>query len=132
MAGDFVEGVQAKLVERRPPIWEPTNLSEVAAKSVEKLLSSNEALPEGFVLETVGGSSQGRASFGLPNEEFVKDVLKRLSERNKRNGALNERAVLDEMEIELRGKHGVRDRVLEILRRKTKEGLVWKKTLMPL
>jgi 3-hydroxyisobutyryl-CoA hydrolase len=127
MAGDFVEGVQAKLVEKnREPKWEPGKLSEIDTKSVEMLLSSTEALPEGFVLEMVGSSSQGRASFGLPNEDYVKDVLERLRARNKGNGVLNERAVLDEMEIELRGKHGVRDRVLEILKRKTREGLVWK------
>jgi hypothetical protein len=127
MAGDFVEGVRAKLVEKRLPKWKPESLSEVDTKSVEMLLSSNEALPEGFVLEPGVRSSQGRASFGLPKEELVKDVLERLRMRNeKRNGALSERALLDEMEIELRGKHGVRDRVLEILRRKTKEGLVWK------
>lgn len=142
MAGDFVEGVTAKLMKpKRTPIWKPSELSEVPTKSVEKLLSSDAPLPAGFELPvggatTVAGSSQGW-SYGLPKEDYVQKIVARLNERSKKEKKkdkggvfkFRERDVLDEISIELRGKHGLGGRVLEILGRKTTladGSLVWK------
>lgn len=110
-----MEGVEAKLIEKRMPRWKPQSLSDVELESVKRLVRSEEgSLPDGFAPKMVAGSSQGW--YGLPSEEDVKKVVTK-----KREGGIpkSERDVLDEMEIELKGKHGVRERVVEILSRKT-------------
>ncbi|CAG8585687.1 2683_t:CDS:2, partial [Acaulospora colombiana] len=119
---DFVEGVTAKLVDKRPALWKPATLNEVKEADVQSLLNSDAPLPEGFVLANFHGhAGKAQKSYGLPKEEEIEKILKMKSRSMKE--------LMEELEYEYRGKQGLRERVEEIARRKTRlEGdrLVWK------
>lgn len=122
---DFVEGVTAKLVRRQKerPDWQPNTLEEVDWKDVDEyfLLPKNQEQLQ--LLNQSPGSSfltYPHAWIGLPTEEEVRGVVEGV--RRTRKDAV--RHFVKQRE----GKLGTRERVEEILARKTKieDGtLVW-------
>ncbi|KAH7384224.1 3-hydroxyisobutyryl-CoA hydrolase mitochondrial precursor [Phaeosphaeria sp. MPI-PUGE-AT-0046c] len=106
---DFVEGVTARLIERRTdrPNWKPNTLDQVKRRDVDNFFApaeNNEQLP---LISEVDYKEYPHAWIGLPREE---EIL-RVAGGNKAD---------DVVEILLErygGKQGVREKVAEVLER---------------
>jgi len=112
---DFVEGVYARLIERKKerPNWKPNQLEDVTDTEVQKFFSgpTGEAGGQIALLETGEGASYSQyphAWLGLPTEE---EVL-----RLKKSGKSLEE-IVQHFEKEKDGKIGVREKVEEVLER---------------
>lgn len=89
---------------------------------VQELLNSERPLPDGFQLETRAGLAQG-VWYGLPKEEYVERMVEGKAVKD-------EKELIERVEMEYKGKHGVKEKVKEIARRKTEvvdEKLVWRR-----
>lgn len=107
VTGDFEEGVKALLLEKRPAEWQPPRLENLDLNTIEKSFFSIErSLPDGFTLEVLPEAKS--VAYGLPTEAHVEKVL-----------PLGEEELLEVLSYEWKGKHGVRERVVEIMGRKT-------------
>lgn len=121
--GDFVEGVTAKLIEKpkRQAKWNPETLSQVDPKLVEKLLYTEGPLPEGFQLETRG---RPRKDYGLPKESEIKNLVES-------KPGMNVKELIERLEMDYKGKHGLKAKVLDVIERKTRvkddQKLVWRR-----
>lgn len=120
---DFVEGVSAKLIHKpaKTPVWDPPTLDEVADVTVESFFD------QPFTLELL---SQGpetayddypHAWIGLPRETEIEAVVKG-SQR------LDAEGVVQHFLRQKNGKMGVREKVEEVLARRTADNggvLAW-------
>lgn len=122
---DFVEGVSARLI-RKPaetPKWTPATLDEVDDAAVDAFFSKS---PELALLKSGSEASFSHyphAWIGLPREVEVENLV--------RDGNVSDRAaVVAHFVREKNGKMGVREKVQEILERRTEErqggGLQWR------
>lgn len=126
---DFVEGVTATLIRKTAPKWEPATLEEVDWNETDRFF----LLPEGeerLELLNQGASSSylkyPHAWIGLPTEEEVKLVVD--------EGGRSRNQIVKHFVKSREGKLGVKEKVLEILARKsTTEGsaLIWDTTSVP-
>lgn len=122
-AGDFVEGVTAKLIEKgtRPVKWNPETLLEVDQKLVKRLLDSDGSLPKGFQLDETRGRPHS-GWYGLPRESYIQNLVN--------SKPIDKKELIEKIELEFKSKHGVREKVEEVIERKTKtmdEKLVWRR-----
>ncbi|KAF2999677.1 hypothetical protein E8E13_001895 [Curvularia kusanoi] len=106
---DFVEGVSAKLIERKKerPDWKPNTLEEVKKRDVHGFFVGN---PKGEKLPLISDADYNEyphAWIGLPREE---EILRETS------GSKKEDAVAKLLE-KYGGKQGVREKVEEVLER---------------
>lgn len=113
---DFVEGVSAKLIRKskEEPKWEPPTLEEVPDVVVESFFTEPLQLK---LLKTGAGSSYRdypHAWVGLPRETEVEAVVKSSQK-------LDTEGVVQHFLKEKNGKMGVREKVEEILLRRTVE-----------
>jgi len=124
---DFVEGVTARLI-RKPatiPEWQPAALSEVLERDVDDFFR-NPVGERKLQLLTYGAQSQyskyPHAWCGLPTEAEVEEMVK--------EGGKTRRVVLGNFLEAKGGKMGVREKVDEIISRKTTRNeediLAWK------
>lgn len=129
LSGDFVKGVTAKLVTKttEPVDWEPSWAEEMDRALVDNLFDPNkQKLRFEFELQKLMRSGPRHASFGLPNEDDVERAL-----LGKGEGEMGLGQLIEELEFQLKGKHGVRERVAEIVARKARlvDGkVVWIRT----
>lgn len=118
---DFIEGVSALLISKpkRTPSWSKPNVSAV---SDDEVYSFFDATPELELLKTGDGADYldyPHAWTGLPREREVAAAVKQEKTRED---------VVEEFIKSRDGKQGVREKVEEVLQRKTKageEGLSW-------
>jgi len=112
---DFVTGVSARLIDKKPgrPDWKPATLQEVT--SVDDFFSTD---PRGLeLLQTDPKLQYSEIEYpwlGLPTEADVKDVLDFDKEQSKE-------LVLEHFRMKTHGKMGVREKVTEILDRLASE-----------
>jgi hypothetical protein len=107
-------------ITKRLPQWNPPTLLRVNQESVQELLHSETSLPAAFHLETRAGLPQ-TAWYGLPKEDYVARLIE---ER-----LMNEKELIEHLEMEYKGKHGLKEKVSEMVKRKTvveNEKLVWR------
>lgn len=128
---DFVEGVTALLVDKpkRTPNWTPSSLDDVSRDDVDNFFPSNSAMENSdFELldASAGGSGEDYYQYphrwiGLPGEREVQTKVNELASRQE---------VLDHFLKQTQGKQGVKEKVEEILTRKTKpvgERIEWQR-----
>lgn len=122
---DFVEGVSSLLI-RKPkttPEWKPASVSQVSGKAVDAFFTAHQP---GFQPLRTGPESDYKeyphAWTGLPSEKQVQTYVEKLG---------NKDAVMERILSEKSHKQGVKEKVTEILARKTEpttdgQGLKWK------
>ncbi len=117
---DFVEGVTARLMKpTRDPKWNPSELSEVDTATVDSFFTRKEGVD---VLELLPPVSRDRAndkytdyphaSLALPREADVQRAVKKFGDR---------KAVIEDMLQQWNGKEGVKEKVTDVLSRKTEK-----------
>ncbi|KAJ9658076.1 3-hydroxyisobutyryl-CoA hydrolase [Neophaeococcomyces mojaviensis] len=127
---DFTEGVSALLINKPPtkPNWKPATLDEVSNEDVDSFF----ALPEGIrpleLLESLPGSRRDysdypHAAYALPRESLIEAVVRNVGQKG-------EKAVIKEVLSQCGDKVGVREKVQDVLKRKTErqgDAVVWKR-----
>ena len=113
---DFVEGVMSRLVQKRKPEWQPKDLEGVSRQDVETFFSNDQQQPL-QLLNTGDGTAYDEyphAWIGLPKEKEVEQAVK--------DGPSTSREDIVRHFLSVKnGKMGVREKVEEILARKTQE-----------
>ncbi|PNS19381.1 3-hydroxyisobutyryl-CoA hydrolase, mitochondrial [Sphaceloma murrayae] len=120
---DFVTGVTARLIskEKGRPKWQPNQIEDVTSAQVNEFFATD---PSGLQLLNKAGEAYNdypAAWIGLPREREVERMVKRLPSKSKKE-------VVEYFVGQKEAKMGVREKVEEILMRKTapsKAGLVW-------
>lgn len=128
---DFVEGVTALLVDKpkRTPNWTPSSLDDVSRDDVDHFFPSNSAMEDSdFELldASAGGSGEDYYQYphkwiGLPSEREVQTKVNELASRQE---------VIEHFLKLTQGKQGVKEKLEEILTRKTKpvgERIEWQR-----
>lgn len=118
--GDFVEGVSARLINKPPtePKWNPSKLNEISASDVNDFFKLAEG-PQLKLLEPIPGAlyqeytEYPHAGFALPSESVVEAAVHSHGKTSK--------DVLSEIMRQWNGKEGVKEKVTDVLARKTKE-----------
>lgn len=113
---DFVEGVSALLIDKpkRTPTWEPSSFDSVRTEDVEEFFAEQ---PEFSLLGTEHGSSgkdftqYPHAWIGLPTEQVIKSYV---------TGDRSTEDIIAQVVKEYSGKQGVKEKVLETLKRRTR------------
>lgn len=116
---DFVEGVTAKLIQKPPatPNWQPATLDDVSWDEVDTYFANPRDQERLQLLNTGLGTSYMKYPhgwIGLPNEGEVEDYVREHSDKSKAQ------VVNHFMQLK-NGKIGVREKVQEMLKRKTSE-----------
>jgi 3-hydroxyisobutyryl-CoA hydrolase len=108
---DFVEGVTARLIERKKerPNWTPNSLEEVRDKEVNAFFRKSPSGPLALLESGPGADyrSYPHAKLGLPTEKEILEVAQ---------GKMGEE-VVQHFVKERNGKVGVREKVEEVLER---------------
>jgi 3-hydroxyisobutyryl-CoA hydrolase len=106
---DFVEGVTAKLIERKKerPNWQPNTLDEVKKRDVQKFFIGKENGEQLPLLTNADYKEYPHAWIGLPREE---EILREMSGKKAEDALAS---LLEKYE----GKQGVREKVAEVLSR---------------
>jgi 3-hydroxyisobutyryl-CoA hydrolase len=117
---DFVEGVSARLIEKPPkqPQWNPSKLEEVSPAKVDEFFSvppedetlrllepHKDALPLNY-------TDYPHAKYALPRESLIQEVVSKI-------GKQGSKAVADELQKLWKHKPGVKEKVYEVLARRT-------------
>ncbi|KAI1608087.1 mitochondrial 3-hydroxyisobutyryl-CoA hydrolase [Exophiala viscosa] len=128
---DFVEGVSARLINKPPtkPEWKPSKLAEVTDADVDeffKMPSPEEALtlvdPHPEALDQ-NYTEYPHAVFALPSEKDIEKVVR------SSYGRQGTKAVIDEVVKRWNHKAGVKEKVQEVIARRTRtdgNGIAWK------
>lgn len=113
---DFVEGVTALLVEKRKPLWSPTQLNEVSIATVSSILtdSPSGAKPEFYTDRTFSSYPH---NYNLPSEDAIMQFV--IGETNPSETKASREDVLRHFSS-LAFKIGLEKRIDEVLSRKTK------------
>ena len=117
---DFVEGISARLISKPPkqPEWQPATLEEVSSDDVAKFLEppstklklfepSKNALNQGY-------REYPHARLALPREKDIKAVVQA-------DGKHGSKKVTEAILKEWQGKEGVREKIQDVLTRKTEQ-----------
>lgn len=106
----------AKLIKKETTAnWTPPSLGDVDPESVKVLFDSKKSeLAEGFDIQKIAVTRH--ASFGLPNEDDVERALG----QDQGKGEMGLGQLIEELEFQFKGKHGIRERVEEIVARKAR------------
>ncbi|KAF4553817.1 Enoyl-CoA hydratase/isomerase-like protein 7 [Elsinoe fawcettii] len=112
---DFVTGVTARLIakEKGRPNWAPNQLEDVTKKDVDEFFAKE---PAGLQVLNKDQNAQFRdyphAWIGLPREKAIEDIVKKAPVKSKKE-------VVEHFLAQQEGKLGVREKVEEVLARKT-------------
>ena len=106
---DFVEGVTAKLIERKKerPNWQPNTLEEVKKKDVHAFFLGKEGGEKLPLISETDYNEYPHAWIGLPREE---EILREMSGNTAEDAIAN---LLEKYE----GKQGIREKVAEVMAR---------------
>ena len=127
---DFTEGVSARLINKPPtnPEWKPSTLEGVSSNDVQEFFNNPSAEETIELIDPYPGSPKQtysdypHALFSLPRELDIEPVVKSYG----RDGP---QAVIDETLRRWNNKAGVKEKVQDVISRKTVEsdrGIVWK------
>ena len=129
---DFVEGVSARLITKPPtqPQWSPAKLEDVSSADVDQFFSEIGHHETFDLVEPHAGSldqeyrEYPHAKLALPRESDILDVVGKI-------GAGGSRTVVEELVKQWKNKPGVKEKVQEVLARKTlptgeEKGIRWK------
>jgi 3-hydroxyisobutyryl-CoA hydrolase len=117
---DFKEGVNATLVTRTAANWSPKELSAVDATKIKQDYFDS---PSPLRLELLSGrdfKNYPHRKYMLPSEEDIKRIVTGEAP-DVGNYALNRQQVIDHLLRERNGKQGLKQKVNEVLDRKTTE-----------
>jgi 3-hydroxyisobutyryl-CoA hydrolase len=112
---DFIEGVTARLIERKKtrPNWQPNNLEDVTEEEVQRFFQKgSDLLP---LLESGAKAMYKEYPFkhlALPTQQEILEVYS--------NGSVMPEEVVQHFSKERGGKVGVREKVEEVLERQAK------------
>jgi len=118
---DFKEGVRARLIEKtNAPRWDPPSLSDIPDAHIKDFYFKSKTDKILNFLNLKSFENYPYARFGLPTEE---DIRRLVTGELPDAGAMGmtEEEVIDFFLKENRGKIGTREKVSEVLRRKTVE-----------
>ncbi|KAI8393958.1 ClpP/crotonase-like domain-containing protein [Radiomyces spectabilis] len=128
---DFHEGVTAILASkpRRKPEWQPASIHELNIDDINRLYFDQPS-PNTLTLPSpIDMKSYPYARFSLPTEEDIRLAVTGEGPEFGIEGRLTQQGdVLEWFAKSHRGKWGVKEKVLDVLQRKTihtKDGLVW-------
>lgn len=119
---DFVEGVKARLMSKPPaePKWQPASLEEVTSEAVDEFF----LIPEGegrlSLFNDTDYMNYPHAHFALPSEKEIEKFV--------RDNSADKKETQARFVEKWGGKEGVRQKVAEVLARRTvtsEEGLRW-------
>ncbi|KAG2190108.1 hypothetical protein INT46_002420 [Mucor plumbeus] len=117
---DFKEGVTATLVTRTKPNWVPNQLSDVDDTKIKQTYFDSPSPLRLELLNSRDFKKYPHRKYMLPSEEDIKRVVTGEA-ADVGNYALNRQQVLDHLLRERQGKQGLKQKVLEVLDRKTVE-----------
>lgn len=106
---DFVEGVTARLIERKKerPNWKPNSLADVSAKDVNRFFTRPQGAAGLTLLNDEDYTEYPHAWIGLPREEEIRQLASVKSPND----------VVQDLLEKYNGKQGVREKVAEVLER---------------
>ncbi|KAL5046034.1 hypothetical protein BDW71DRAFT_182661 [Aspergillus fruticulosus] len=122
---DFVEGVKARLMSKPPrqATWQPATLAEVSEKDVDEFFK----IPPGKERIQLLSQENWRSyphSYGLPSEKVIEKFIREADPKSRASRG----EVVEHFVKEFEHKEGVKEKVAEVLARKTTksaEGLIW-------
>ncbi|KAJ5489056.1 3-hydroxyisobutyryl-CoA hydrolase [Penicillium diatomitis] len=119
---DFIEGVKARLMSKPPrqATWQPATLAEVSNETVDQFFNIPEGENRLEVLSKGDYQRYPHERFSLPSEAEIEKVVR----ESGRKASL----IVEEFAEKWNFKDGVREKVSEVLARRTKnthEGLRW-------
>lgn len=119
---DFKEGVNAVLETKSEPKWVPSQLSEVNDGKIKQDYFDSPSPLRLEMLNSRDFKKYPHRKYMLPSEEDIKRVVTGEA-ADVGNYALNRQQVVDHLLRERQGKQGLKQKVLEVLERKTVENL---------
>jgi len=119
---DFTEGVKARLLSKSPtqPNWQPDTFEAVTNKEVDSFLTIPEGQTRLPLLSSVDYPAYPHAHYSLPSEAEIEKFV--------RDNSISRKQTVNEFFRKWGQKEGVREKVAEVLARrtvKTSEGLRW-------
>jgi 3-hydroxyisobutyryl-CoA hydrolase len=117
---DFKEGVYATLVTKSKPNWVPSQLSDVNDAKVKQDYFDSPSPLRLELLNSRDFKKYPHRKYMLPSEEDIKRVVTGEA-ADVGNYALNRQQVVEHLLRERQGKQGLKQKVLEVLDRKTVE-----------
>lgn len=126
---DFVEGVSARLMSKPPrdPVWQPSSLDQVGTEDVDRFFRPKDGVEQLTLLEPAPGMRDvdyhdyPHAMFALPREAAIEAVVRS-------HGKEGSKSVVTEVLRQWDQKEGVREKVMDVLARRTTNNggqLVW-------
>lgn len=121
---DFITGVTAVLLEKIKgrPAWSPEELSGLTDHDVKQTYFHKESpfLAGKEQLHFLVDSQPPRPTYGLPSEE---EIEQRVTGSHADSGgvSLNLEELIQQCEMSRPGKHGVREKVLDVVQRRCKD-----------
>jgi 3-hydroxyisobutyryl-CoA hydrolase len=121
---DFTEGVSARLINKPPtnPAWNPPKLDGISARDVDKFFSLPSEDEQLHLIDPLPGSrvdtayhDYPHARFALPREANIRAIVMEKGEEGRK-------AVMKEVLSQWKQKIGVKEKLNEVLARKTKTG----------
>lgn len=117
---DFKQGVTATLVTKQKPKWQPEQLSQVDDVKLKQQYFDSPSPLRLELLSSRDYKKYPHRKFMLPSEQDIKRVVTGEA-ADVGNYALNRQQVIDHLLRERHGKQGVKQKVSEVLDRKTTE-----------
>ncbi|KAI9322483.1 ClpP/crotonase-like domain-containing protein [Dichotomocladium elegans] len=128
---DFDQGIDATFISkpRRKPMWDPRTLQELSEDDVDQLYFTDPSPNELTFPSNLDMRNYPYARYTLPSEDSVRQAITGEGpEFGPDNRLKTEREIMDWFVKGSQGKRGVREKLVDILARKTTstdEGLVW-------
>ncbi|KAG2232708.1 ClpP/crotonase-like domain-containing protein [Thamnidium elegans] len=119
-AHDFKEGVTATLVTKQKPNWQPNSLDKVDDIKIKQQYFDSPSPQRLELLSNRDYKNYPHRKYMLPSEEDIKRVVTGEA-ADVGNYALNRQQVIDHLVRERQGKQGLKQKVEEVLERKTIE-----------
>jgi 3-hydroxyisobutyryl-CoA hydrolase len=117
---DFKEGVTATLVTKQKPNWKPDQLSHIDDIKIKQQYFDSPSPLRLEMLTSRDYKNYPHRKYMLPSEEDIKRVVTGEA-ADVGNYALNRQQIVDHLLRERQGKQGVKQKVIEVLDRKTIE-----------
>ncbi|CAG8492481.1 1491_t:CDS:1, partial [Funneliformis caledonium] len=126
---DFIEGVTARLVEKRKPVWNPSKLEDISDDAIENFYFESSEKHHLNLLNIRSFENYPYSRFALPTEEEIRKVVTGETP-DAGSVSMTQQEIVDFFLKDRKSKIGVREKVMEVLNRKTTqidnhEGLKW-------
>jgi 3-hydroxyisobutyryl-CoA hydrolase len=126
---DFIEGVTAQLFDKRKPKWNPSKLDDISDDEIEKFYFESFDKHHLNLLNIRSFENYPYSRFALPTEEEIRKVVTGETP-DAGSVSMTKQEIVDFFLKDRKAKIGVREKVSEVLDRKTtqidgQEGLKW-------